>query len=103
MVHITLDRILTGKVKTFNAWVEYVGKDHLHHRLSHVLGGARKSVVFIYLLNFCLGTSAIALRDARVIDAVLLLMQAAIIVVLITILERRGRSLAIECDDPEPF
>ena len=91
MVHITVDRILTGKVKNFKQWIEYVGKDHLHHRLANVLGGKKQSVLFIYLLSLCLGTSAVVLRHARQADAVLLIIQASIMVVLITILERRGR------------
>jgi UDP-GlcNAc:undecaprenyl-phosphate GlcNAc-1-phosphate transferase len=91
MVHITFDRILTGKVLSFRQWIDYVGKDHLHHRLANVLGGEKKSVLFIYLLSLCLGLSAVALRNARVVDAILLILQAAIMVVLITFLERRGR------------
>ncbi len=93
MVHITMDRILTGKVTNFRQWIDYVGQDHLHHRLAAVLGGKRKSVLFIYLMSLCLGTSAVVLRHARPVDAILLLMQATILVVLITILERRGRSM----------
>lgn len=92
MVHITVDRILRGKVLNFRQWIEYVGKDHLHHRLAIVLGSSKKSVLFIYLLSLCLGLSAVALRNARVVDAVLLILQASIVVVLITFLERRGRS-----------
>jgi UDP-GlcNAc:undecaprenyl-phosphate GlcNAc-1-phosphate transferase len=92
MVHITFDRILTGKVLNFRQWIEYVGKDHLHHRLANVLGSKKKSVLFIYLLSLCLGLSAVALRNARVVDAILLILQASILVVLITFLERRGRS-----------
>ncbi len=91
MVHITVDRILTGKVKNFRQWIEYVGKDHLHHRLANVLGGRKQSVLFIYLLGLCLGTSAVVLRNARPTDAILLIVQASIMVVLITVLERRGR------------
>jgi UDP-GlcNAc:undecaprenyl-phosphate GlcNAc-1-phosphate transferase len=91
MVHITVDRILTGKVKNFRQWIEYVGKDHLHHRLANVLGGRKQSVLFIYLLGLCLGTSAVVLRNARPVDAILLIIQACIMVVLITVLERRGR------------
>jgi UDP-GlcNAc:undecaprenyl-phosphate GlcNAc-1-phosphate transferase len=94
MIHITIDRILTGKVLSFKQWVEYVGRDHLHHRLALVLGGQKRSVFFIYLLSICLGTSAVVLRNARPIDAILLLIQASILVVLITILERRGRILS---------
>jgi len=92
MVHITFDRILTGKVLNFRQCIEYVGKDHLHHRLANVLGGKKKSVLFIYLLSLCLGLSAVALRNARVVDAILLILQASIVVALITFLERRGRS-----------
>jgi UDP-GlcNAc:undecaprenyl-phosphate GlcNAc-1-phosphate transferase len=91
MVYITIDRILTGKVANFRQWLEYVGKDHLHHRLANVLGGRKRSVLFIYLLGLCLGTSAVVLRNARPVDAFLLIIQACIMVVLISILERRGR------------
>jgi UDP-GlcNAc:undecaprenyl-phosphate GlcNAc-1-phosphate transferase len=91
MVHITVDRILSGKVLNFRQWLEYVGQDHLHHRLSYVLGGNKRSVLFIYLLSICLGISAVALRHARAVDAVLLIFQASILVALITFLERRGR------------
>jgi UDP-GlcNAc:undecaprenyl-phosphate GlcNAc-1-phosphate transferase len=91
MVHITIERIVTGKVLSFRQWIEYVGKDHLHHRLAQALGGKKKSVLFIYLMSICLGTSAVVLRHARPVDAVLLTGQACVLVVLITILERRGR------------
>jgi UDP-GlcNAc:undecaprenyl-phosphate/decaprenyl-phosphate GlcNAc-1-phosphate transferase len=91
MVHITVDRIMSGKVLSFRQWIEYVGQDHLHHRLAHALGSNKRSVLFIYSLSLCLGISAVALRNARVVDAVLLIFQAAILVVLITFLERRRR------------
>ena len=94
MVHITVERIATGKVKNLRQWVEYVGKDHMHHRISYALGGSKKSVLFIFLLSCCLGASAILLRNAQSIDALVLLGQALIIVILITVLERRGRHLA---------
>jgi UDP-GlcNAc:undecaprenyl-phosphate GlcNAc-1-phosphate transferase len=93
MVHITVDRILTGKVLNFRQWIEYVGKDHLHHRLALVLGSNKRSVLFIYLLSLCLGISAVALRNAEFFNAILHIFQAVILVVLITFLERRGRLL----------
>jgi len=92
MIHITADRVFTGRVRSFREWIDYVGKDHLHHRLAIVLGGRKKSVFFIYLLSVCLGMSAVVLRYARPADAVLLIVQAAVFVGLITILERRGRN-----------
>lgn len=91
MVHITVERIATGKVHTVKEWLDYVGKDHLHHRMAKVLGGPRKSVLFIYLMELGLGISALALRDAKPLVAGLLLAQAVIIVLLATILERAGR------------
>ena len=91
MVHITVDRVLSGKVLNFRQWIEYVGKDHLHHRLAHVLGSNKRSVLFIYLLCICLGINALGLRNAQMTDAVLHIFEAVIIVVLITFLERRGR------------
>ncbi len=94
MIYISLDRIFTGRVLNFRQWIEYVGRDHLHHRLFDVLGSAKKTVLFIYLISFTLGTSAVVLRNARTIDAILLLIQAMMIVVILTILERRGRFLA---------
>ena len=94
MVHITVDRVLRGKVKNFHDWIDYVGRDHLHHRLANVLGGNKKSVLFIYLLAFCLGVSAVVLRNARSIDALLLLLQACMVVTLVTVLERRGRQVS---------
>jgi UDP-GlcNAc:undecaprenyl-phosphate GlcNAc-1-phosphate transferase len=92
MIYITVDRIVTGKVATFRQWLEYVGRDHLHHRLANVLGGNRKSVVFIFVLNGCLGISAVALRHASPLEAFLLLIQAVMLVLLISALERSGRS-----------
>ncbi|MGD8315507.1 MAG: hypothetical protein PVI17_12230, partial [Syntrophobacterales bacterium] len=53
-----------------------------------VLGGPTQSVLFIYLLTVCLGISAILLRNAHhTSEAILLLSQALIIVVLVSILE----------------
>ncbi len=94
MVHITVDRILTGKVSSFRQWLEYVGRDHLHHRLAHLLGGQKRSVFFIYLLTACFGISAIVLRNARTGDALLLLFQALCMVIMVTVLERIGRKKA---------
>jgi UDP-GlcNAc:undecaprenyl-phosphate GlcNAc-1-phosphate transferase len=94
MVHISVDRVLSGKVLNLKQWIEYVGQDHLHHRIARALGGKKRSVLFIYLMSICLGLSAVLLRNANSADALILVSQALILVVLITILERRGRNLA---------
>ena len=91
MIHITVERILTGKVHSIKEWLEYVGKDHLHHRLERALGSRQASVAMIFLLTICLGLSAMALRHAGPQEAVFLLVQAGLIVAMITVLEITGR------------
>lgn len=91
MIYLTVARLASGKVKDFQGWLEYVGQDHLHHRIAALLQSQRQSVLFIYLLSICLGLAAIALHNARTaVDALVLIMQAAIIVMIVTILEREG-------------
>jgi UDP-GlcNAc:undecaprenyl-phosphate GlcNAc-1-phosphate transferase len=90
MAHITLFRVVRGKTRTFREWIEYVGHDHLHHRIARVLGGATQSVLFIYLLTICLGLSALLLRYSTPFTGFLLLCQASIIVVLVSILEAKN-------------
>lgn len=91
MIHITVERVATGKVRSIKEWLDYVGKDHLHHRLERALGSRQASVAMICLMTICLGLAALALRDAGTTEAVLLLVQACLIVVMITILEWSGR------------
>ena len=91
MIHITVERVATGKVRSIKEWLDYVGKDHLHHRLERALGSRQASVAMICLMTICLGLAALALRDAGTTEAVLLLVQACLIAVMITILEWSGR------------
>lgn len=91
MIHITVERIVTGKVRTVKEWIDYVGKDHLHHRLERLLGSNRASVEMIFALTTCLGLAAIVLRKAGTTEAILLLAQAALIVIILTILEQHAR------------
>ncbi|MCS6294382.1 MAG: undecaprenyl/decaprenyl-phosphate alpha-N-acetylglucosaminyl 1-phosphate transferase [Nitrospira sp.] len=92
MIHITVERVATGKVHSVKEWLDYVGKDHLHHRLERALGSRQASVAMIFLLTICLGLSAMALRHAGLQEAVLLLVQAGLIVAMITLLEVSGRA-----------
>jgi UDP-GlcNAc:undecaprenyl-phosphate GlcNAc-1-phosphate transferase len=91
MTHITVERIATGKVKSVQDWLAYVGKDHLHHRLERALGGRYASIAMIFILTICLGLAALALRHAGTLEAILLLTQACLIVIMVTILELSAR------------
>ena len=90
MAHITIFRVIRGKTRTFREWIEYVGHDHLHHRIARVVGGPTQSVLFIYLLTICLGLSALLLRYSTPFAAFLLLCQALIIVILVSVLEAKN-------------
>jgi UDP-GlcNAc:undecaprenyl-phosphate GlcNAc-1-phosphate transferase len=91
IIYTTSRRVIEGKVSGLKEWIEYVGKDHLHHRLAYVLGGPKKGVALIHLVSICLGISAVTLRYARTIDSILLIIQALMIVLVLTILETYGR------------
>ncbi|NGZ08745.1 MAG: undecaprenyl/decaprenyl-phosphate alpha-N-acetylglucosaminyl 1-phosphate transferase [Nitrospira sp. LK70] len=91
MVHITVERVATGKVRSVKEWLDYVGKDHLHHRLERALGSRQASVAMILLFTICLGLAALALRQAGTTEAVLLLIQAGLVAAMITVLEISGR------------
>jgi UDP-GlcNAc:undecaprenyl-phosphate GlcNAc-1-phosphate transferase len=92
MVHTTVARFYTGKISTVWEWLEYKGgRDHLHHRLAEVLRTPRQSVLFILLLAFCLGLTSTVLRNAQTRDALLLIVQAVVILLLVTILENVSR------------
>ena len=91
MIYITVERILNGKVKSVRDWIDYVGKDHMHHRFYALLGDRRKAVLFIFLIAATLGISAIALRNARIVDGILLVTQAFLITIVISVLEYSGR------------
>jgi len=92
MAYITLERIFTGKVRSFRAWIDYVGTDHIHHRLFAIFGERRKAVFFIFFLSATLGISAVTLRNATTTDAVLLVLQALLITLIVSILEYSGRN-----------
>jgi UDP-GlcNAc:undecaprenyl-phosphate GlcNAc-1-phosphate transferase len=92
MAYITVERILSGKVRTVKEWIDYVGTDHIHHRLHSLLGDKRRAVFFIYFLCVTLGISAITLRHAQPVDGVLLVVQAFLITIVVSITEYFGRN-----------
>lgn len=100
MVHISVARIVTGKVHTFREWIDYTGRDHLHHRLAALMGSNRAAVLLIFLLTSVMGLAAVALKNARLVDVAVLLIQAVLVVVLVTLLEFRGRR-TLEARDKE--
>ncbi|MCP4252398.1 MAG: undecaprenyl/decaprenyl-phosphate alpha-N-acetylglucosaminyl 1-phosphate transferase [Candidatus Scalindua sp.] len=89
MTYTTISRIASHKVANFREWLEFTGKDHLHHRLTSLGLSAKQTVFFIYFLSASLGISALVLRNGTVFDALLLLIQAVFIYIIVVILMLR--------------
>ena len=84
MTMTTITRFATGKVRTLGEWLAYTGRDHLHHRLA-ALGIGRSTAVFvIWWLTAFLGTTAVMLTRLEGVFAILMLLQATIMLGLIT-------------------
>ncbi len=91
MIYITIERIITGKVKNLTEWIEYVGRDHFHHRLVATGLSNFNSVLFIFLLSATLGISALVLKHAETVDSFLLLLQAGSIYSILVILMLKSK------------
>ncbi len=92
MVYITVERVVLGKVKNVREWIDYVGRDHLHHRMEKVLGRKEHAAFFVYALSITLGIGATVILMASPDAASLLIIQAVVILLVVTILERRARN-----------
>jgi UDP-GlcNAc:undecaprenyl-phosphate GlcNAc-1-phosphate transferase len=86
MVQTTIARIGSGRVRSVRAWLDYTGRDHIHHRLTEVLGGERRALALILTLGVALGSSAMGLRAASRRDALLFLLHGALVLLVVEIL-----------------
>ncbi len=93
MIYITISRIKNKKVKNLKEWLEYVGKDHIHHRLLNLNFSVPSAVGIILLITFCLGIYSIILRYSCATDtiAVMILIQTTIIFVILSIIMFSGK------------
>ncbi len=92
MIYITISRIYYGKVHNFKEWIEYTGKDHLHHRLMALGLSSVQAVAVICFMSLLLALSAIQVRTTSVESLGLEFLQASAVLVLISILMIAGRS-----------
>jgi UDP-GlcNAc:undecaprenyl-phosphate GlcNAc-1-phosphate transferase len=84
MTMTTVTRFGTGKVRTLGQWLSYTGRDHLHHRLASLGIGRSTAVLVIWGLTLFLGITAVMLTHAEGIFALLMLVQAAMLLTLVT-------------------
>lgn len=92
MFHINISRIMGKKAKGFREILAYVGKDHIHHRLMALGFSKRQTVFFIYLVSASLGLSALAMTKLDTKHSLLLLVQAALMLMIIAIIMIKGAS-----------
>ncbi|HEB34895.1 hypothetical protein LCGC14_0995760 [marine sediment metagenome] len=94
MIYITIARVWDGRVKNFKEWVEYTGKDHLHHRLVALGFNETQTVLLIYLIAACLGLGGINLIATEDLRIYFEFIQAFFIFMIVVILMIPGRKLA---------
>jgi UDP-GlcNAc:undecaprenyl-phosphate GlcNAc-1-phosphate transferase len=83
MTFTTVMRVGTGRVRNFHQWIEFTGRDHIHHRLEDLRVGRVGSVLIIYVVTIWLGLSAMALKNTTGINALLQVAQSVIVFVLL--------------------
>jgi len=93
VVYITIARISKGIVRSFREWIEYTGKDHLHHRLVNLGFNETQTVLLIYLITACLGIGGINLRATEDLRIYFEFLQAFFILIIIVILMLAGGKL----------
>ena len=92
MVYITVARIASGRVINFREWIDYVGKDHLHHRLETLGLSKKQSVLFIYFMMAIFGLGALVLKRGGTAETLLILSQAAMVLLMVAVLMIKGRA-----------
>ena len=90
IIYITVSRIRRGAVRSVRQWLDYVGKDHFHHRLLKLGFTVEEAVAFLVLLNVCMGINALVLvRALSDFTAVLLLLQSALLFIIVALVMMR--------------
>ena len=84
MIYTTIARIHRGDVRSFQEWIEFVGKDHLHHRLMALGCTQAQTVILILSFSLLMGLAALALIKSTMITVVLLLFQAIVFYLLLS-------------------
>lgn len=92
MIYITASRIRNRQVTNVKEWLEFVGKDHLHHRLLKLGFTQPQAVVFVVALNLALGLAGLTIRATDAPAAAgLLIGQSVLIFLVISALMLAGR------------
>ena len=80
---ITITRFADGRIRTFREWLDYAGRDHIHHRLLKIGLSRFDTVMFLCIISLILALSAIILSSTTGFYAILALAQGMIILTVI--------------------
>src|SRR5436309_6406032 len=94
MIQTTVSRVVTGRVRSFREWIDYVGRDHIHHRFTDLLGHPRRALVLILSLALGLGLCALGLHRGDGAEAVIFLVHGALVLLVVAVLEGSARRAA---------
>ena len=83
MTFTTIMRIHGGQVRSIRQWLEFTGRDHIHHRLEDLRIGRVGAVLVVYLVTIWLGLSALALAGSAGINAALQVAQSVVVFLLL--------------------
>lgn len=92
LIYTTISRVKNGLIKSFNDWLVYAGKDHIHHRIISMGFSVNETVMIISILNMLCGLIAINLviRDDN-FEVMISYIQLFLLFILVTIFMRKGR------------
>ena len=83
MTFTTIMRIYGGQVRSIRQWLEFTGRDHIHHRLEDLRMGRVGAVFVVYIVTIWLGLSALALAGSTGINAALQVAQSVVVFLLL--------------------
>ena len=102
MVQTTASRIVSGRVRSFRQWIDYVGRDHIHHRFSDLLGDQRRALVLILSLALALGLCALGLHRGDGAEALIFVVHGALVLLVVAVLEGSAIRPVIRWRAPDP-
>lgn len=88
--YVMISRIASGKVRSIREFLDYTGRDHMHHRLLAVGFSPWQTSLMIFILTTVFGITAIMLRNGHTMDAFLGIGQMVLMLFSVTFLMRKG-------------
>ncbi|MDX8395926.1 MAG: MraY family glycosyltransferase [Mariprofundaceae bacterium] len=99
MIYTTIARIERGDIHSFREWIEFVGRDHLHHRLMGMGCTQMQAVIMIVAFSLLVGLAALAIVKASILGVWLLLAQTFVFYAVLSFLMTRRRQKRTRRDD----